>query len=113
MIFEIFIGFIALIVAFIILGFSFDNWYFSVSASLVTLIFTILLWNAYGIEYHTGNTIYTNYTADANDVINSSAEQVNFNYEEVQGFNIDLFALFTLLTSILLFMTGLMQKKET
>ena len=112
MIFEVFVGFLAIIIVFIILGLGFHNWYFTLTAGAVTLIFTLLLFTAGGLEYNDGQTIYTNYTADANDVINSSVEQITFNYSEVEGFNIAIFSILMLLSSIAITFMALGQKKE-
>lgn len=106
MIFEVFLGFLAIFVVFLVIGFGFRQWFFVMGASIVLFLFAVLLWSSTSVDFHTGNTIQTNYTVDTNDVINSSSQQVVFNYEEIEGFNKNRFAFFSFLISIaVLFMS--------
>lgn len=113
MIFEVFLGFLAIFVVFLIVGFGFKQWFFVLGASIVLFLFAVLLWSASSVDYHSGNTINTNYTADTNDVINSSSQQVVFNFEEIEGFNKDRFALFSFLMSIAVFFMSLEFRKNS
>ena len=112
MIFEIFLGFFAVVLILLIIGLTFNQWFFVLGSAIVLFILTALLWSASSVDTHTGNTVTTTYGNNGNGTIINSSETVTFNFQEIQGFNKDLFALFTLLSSLAIFFMSLESRKE-
>ena len=111
MIFEVFLGFLALFLLFLIIGFTYHNWFFTLGAGIILFLLTALLWSSSSIDYHSGNNVSTDYSSDENGTILASSEDVNFVFTPIEGFNKDMFALFTLISSLAVFFMSLEQKK--